>query len=150
MKIYIGADHRGFHLKEQLKSWLSNDGYEVVDCGNTIFDPRDDYPDFSFAVADKVAAESGSRGIVVCGSGGGATVAANKVRGVRAVMGVNAEDVRHNRDHNDINVLSLAADFTDGEKAKELVAVFLTTLYTPEERFVRRLKKIAAREARQI
>lgn len=147
MNVYLGADHRGFKLKEELKPWLMSEGYEVVDCGNAVLDPGDDYPDFSFTVADKVAGNPGSLGIIVCGSGGGATFAANKVKGIRCVTGIAVEDVRHNRDHSNINVLSLAADFTDTEKAKELVKTFLTTPYTPEERFARRLKKIEEREA---
>lgn len=146
MKVYIGADHRGFQLKQELTPWLDAQGHDVVDCGNSVLDPHDDYPDFSFAVADKVAADPGSLGIIVCGSGGGATFAANKVRGIRAVMGVSPEDVAHNRDHNNANVLSLAADFIDLTKAKELVKTFLATPYKAEERFVRRLKKIEERE----
>lgn len=148
MKIYIGADHRGFQLKETLKSWLVSEGYDVVDCGNTVYDKGDDYPDFTFAVSDRVEAEQASRGIVFCGSGGGVIIAANKVRGIRAVLGVTAKDVVHNRDHNDANVLSIAADFTDVEKAKELVKAFLATPYKAEERMERRLKKIEERESR--
>ena len=146
MKVFIGADHRGFTLKEELKSWLIGQRHEVEDVGNAAFDPNDDYPDFSFSVADKVVTSPGSLGVIICGSGGGATFASNKVVGIRCVNGVESEDVRHNRDHNNINVLSLAADFIDSQKAKVLVKTFLTTPYKAEERFVRRLKKIEERE----
>ncbi|MBI3385610.1 RpiB/LacA/LacB family sugar-phosphate isomerase [Candidatus Gottesmanbacteria bacterium] len=148
MKVYIGADHRGFALKEQLKSWLTSEGYDVIDCGNSSYDKDDDYPDFTFAVTDKVAAEPESRGIVFCGSGGGVIIAANKVRGIRAVLGVTTEDVVHNRDHNDANILSIAADFTDIEKSKDLVRAFLATPYKGDVRMQRRLKKIEERESR--
>ncbi len=146
MKVYIGADHRGFNLKEALKPWLIEQGYEVVDCGNTVFDPSDDFPDFSFAVADKVAEDLTSMGIIICGSGGGATIAANKVTGIRCTMGVHVGEVRHNRVHNNINMLSLGADHTTELVAKKLVEAFLTTPFGPEERFVRRLEKIKRRE----
>lgn len=148
MKVYIGADHRGFTLKEQIKTWLLGEHYDVTDCGNTAYDKNDDYPDFTFAVADRVAGEEESRGIVVCGSGGGVIIAANKVAGIRGVLGISTEDVIHNRDHNNANVLSLAADFVSTEKAKELVKAFLTTPYKAEERMERRLRKIEEREKR--
>lgn len=146
MKIYIGADHRGYSLKEQLKPWLIKEGYEVVDCGNTLYDKDDDYPDSTFAVADKVAVEPKSFGIIICGSGGGATIAANKVTGIRCTMGVHVGEVKHNRGHNNINMLSLGADHTTELVSKKLIHVFLTTPFVSEERFVRRLKKIEERE----
>jgi ribose 5-phosphate isomerase B len=147
MKIYIGADHGGFELKKKLIMWLMAQPYDVTDCGNTRFDPTDDFPDFAFAVADRVAADPDSRGIVLCRSAGGVTIAANKVGGIRAVTGVNPTDVAHNRGHDDANVLALAGDYTGEREAKELVRVFLTTPFHGEERFVRRLNKIKARES---
>ncbi len=146
MKIFIGADHRGFALKEKLKPWLQSLGHDVLDCGNTVLDPHDDYPDFTFKVADAVVANPGSLGIVMCGSGGGVVIAANKVSGIRAVLGDSVPDTKHNRDHNDVNVLSLTADFTNEEQSKELVKVFLDTPFAAEERMVRRLRKIEERE----
>jgi ribose 5-phosphate isomerase B len=147
MKVYIGADHGGCELKAKLIAWLSEQKYEAVDCGNTRVDPTDDFPDFAFAVADKVAAEPESRGIVICRSAGGVTIAANKVKGIRCVTGVNPEDVVHNRSHDDINVLAIAGDYTSESESKELVKTFLTTPFVPEQRFVRRLGKIKARES---
>ena len=164
MKVYIGADHRGFALKEQLKPWLTAQGHEVTDCGNTTLDANDDYPDFAFAVADAVVSQSeislretkdassraglerGAAGIVICGSGAGVTIAANKVPGIRAVTAFTADEITRNRQHDDVNVLSLAADWTDEEQAKKIVAAFLSTAFYNEEKYVRRLKKIKDRE----
>lgn len=146
MRVYLGADHGGFSLKRTLIEWLKIQGYEVEDCGNTKLDPTDDFPDFAFAVADRVAADAGSRGIILCRSAGGMMIAANKVKGVRCVPGVNPTDVVHNRDHNDVNVLAIAGDYIHEREAKELVRLFLTTPWLGSERFVRRLGKIKARE----
>lgn len=146
MKVYIGGDHRGFHLKELLKTWLLSENYDVVDCGNTKLDPADDFPDYTFSVADKVASDIDSFGIIICGSGGGATIAANKVGGIRCTMGVHVGEVKHNREHNNINMLSLGADHTTELIAKKLVDAFLNTQFLSEERFVRRLDKIKTRE----
>ncbi|OGG11911.1 hypothetical protein A2Z00_04245 [Candidatus Gottesmanbacteria bacterium RBG_13_45_10] len=146
MILYIGADHRGYHLKDKLKAWIQERGHEVVDCGNMMYDSNDDFPDFSFAVADKVAADPGSRGIVICGSGGGVSIAANKVKGIRCAAAVHVADVKHNRQNNDVNVLALSADFTDYDEAKELVEAFIEMEFEGEERCVRRLNKIAKRD----
>lgn len=146
MTIYIGADHRGFHLKDKLSQWLREEGHEVVDCGNTVYDPNDDFPDYSFAVADSVVKDEGSRGIIICGSGGGVTIAANKVKGVRCTTAVHVADVKHNRQHDDINVLALSADYTDFDETRELVSAFLLIEFEAAERHVRRLNKIAARD----
>ena len=146
MTIYVGADHRGFPLKEKVITWLRSEGHDAVDCGDTELDPNDDFPDFSFAVADKVMTDSGSRGIVICGSGGGVTIAANKVKGIRCAAAVHVSDVKHNRKNNDINILALSADFTEDDEAKELVNAFIHTAFEEEERCVRRLNKIAARD----
>lgn len=142
MNIYIGADHRGFALKEQLKLWLIQQKHDIVDCGNTVYDPLDDFPDFSFAVADHVAKDAGSLGILICGSGGGVTIAANKVKGIRCVTAAQIEDVKHNRAHDDANVLAVAANFTTEEEAKKLITVFLDTKFSGEEKYARRIKKI--------
>jgi ribose 5-phosphate isomerase B len=142
MKIYIGADHRGFELKEKVKTWLIDIGYDVTDCGNIIYDKDDDYPDFAFAVADKVSQETDSRGIVICGSAGGVTFCANRVKKIRCAASLHIDEVKHNRNHNNMNVLALSADFTDLSVSKELVMVFLNTDFDPQERFLRRLKKI--------
>lgn len=146
MTVFLGSDHRGYPLKEKIKAWLLSQKYDLVDCGNTVLDPTDDYPDFTFAVADKVVVTPDSYGIIFCGSGGGVTIASNKVRGVRAAQGVEIDDVTHNRDHNDINILTISADFTSVIKAQELVYTFLHTKFSAEPRCIRRLEKIRARE----
>ncbi len=146
MKLYIGADHRGFGLKEALKPWLATQGHDVVDCGNTSYDPEDDFPDFAFAVSDAVVNEPESRGIVICGSAGGVTMAANKVNGIRCSVGVTTDDVRHNRAHDDMNVLAVASDFTSEAQAREMILVFINTPFDGAERFVRRIQKIHSRE----
>lgn len=146
MKVYLGADHGGFELKKKLIFWLIEQKYEVIDLGNTKLDPLDDFPDFAFAVADKIAAEPDARGIVLCRSAGGVTIAANKVHGIRCVTAVNPIDVAHNRGHDDANILAIAGDYTNENEAKELVKTFLTTPFHGEERFVRRLNKIKARD----
>lgn len=146
MKVYIGADHRGFKLKEQIKVWLIGQGYTVEDCGAYEYDKDDDFPDFSFAVAEKVAAHPDTRGIVICGSAGGVTIAANKVKGIRCVWGVTEEDMEHNRKHDDVNVMGLASDYVSFDDITAIIDVFLKTEYLAEERLVRRLDKIAARE----
>ena len=133
-------------MKELLKPWLTEQGYEVVDCGNSTYDKDDDFPDFTFAVSEGVTKNPGSRGIVVCGSGGGVTVAANKIPGIRCTLGVDVWDVKHNREHNDINVLSIGADHTTVLIAKKLIEAFLTTPFEKADRFVRRLNKIDERE----
>jgi ribose 5-phosphate isomerase B len=146
MTIYIGADHRGFHLKEKLVLWLREHGHDVFDCGNTQHDPYDDFPDYSFAVADKVVADPGSRGIVICGSGGGVTIAANKVVGIRCTTAVHVADVKHNRQADDINVLALSSDYTDFDEAKELVDAFIRVEFEASDKHNRRLNKISQRD----
>lgn len=143
MKIYLGADHRGFDLKEKLKEWLKDHGYAVEDLGAYKLDPQDDYPDFAFAVAEKVAGSSGeSRGILICGSGAGMDIAANKIRGIRATVSWSVESAEHVRAHDDVNVISIAADWTPPETAREIVRAFLNTPFSGDVRHARRLKKI--------
>lgn len=146
MKIFIGADHRGFALKELLKQWLQTQSYEVIDCGNTHIDSEDDYPVFAFSVAEKVATDKNSRGVILCGSGGGVTIAANKVIGIRAAVGVTTADVVHNREHNDINILAIASDETSQEDAKKFLNAFLTTDFRNEPKYQRRIDQISERE----
>ena len=147
MKLYLGADHRGFELKEHLQVWLKGEGYQVVDCGNTKYDPEDDFPDFSLVVAQKVQQDPKSRGIVICGSGVGVNIAANKVKGVRASTGINVDEVRHARKHDDLNVLAISAEYTSYEEAQKMITMFLTTPFISEEKYVRRLDKISKYES---
>ena len=144
MKISIGADHAGFELKERLKEKLRASGHEIVDHG-TVSTESVDYPDFAAAVARDVAHGAAERGLLVCSSGVGMSIAANKVRGVRAALGTNEEEVRLTREHNDANVLALGAKFTDPDSAEKLIKVFLSTDFQGG-RHARRVEKIALLE----
>lgn len=144
MLIYIGADHRGFKLKEALKSFLKDHGYEVVDVGNKIYDENDDYPDFAKPLAKAVSQDFLTRrGVLVCGSGVGMDIVANKFFGVRSALVCNADQAFMSRAHNDANVLSLASDFISEEDAKKILTVWLKTKFSGEEKHRRRLQKIA-------
>jgi len=145
--IYIGADHRGFELKENLKSWLAAQTYQVTDCGNAILDPTDDFPQFAFEVAERVAqSPNHSRGIVVCGSGIGVTIAANKVVGARASLGLNPAMVAKGREDDDMNILVLAADFQTEAESKALLEAFLNTSLDADDRRRRRINQITTYE----
>jgi ribose 5-phosphate isomerase B len=147
MQIFIGADHRGFELKNILRDWLRKEGHEVVDLGAEEYDKDDDYPDFGIKVAQSVADNPGdSFGIVICGSGVGMAVVADKVKGVRAGMIHDPEIARASRRDDDINVLALGADFIDGDMAKDIVGAWLDTDFSGEERHVRRIGKISGYE----
>lgn len=142
MNIFIGADHRGFRLKEELRIWLIQSGYEVTDLGAADLLPTDDYPDYAVAVAQKVITTEDSKGIVICGSGVGVDIVANKVKGIRSALGSSVEEIKSGREDDDINVLALGADYTDFEKAKLLIKTFLETPFKNEERYLRRIEKI--------
>jgi ribose 5-phosphate isomerase B len=144
MKIAIGADHAGFELKNRLRDSLIAEGHDVRDVGTTSPESTD-YPEFAARVGRAVAAGEVERGILVCGSGAGMSITANKVRGVRAALGVNEEGVRLIRQHNDANVLTLGARFTDAETARHLVHVFLETPFEGG-RHERRVNGIASVE----
>ena len=154
MKIYLASDHAGFPLKEKLKAFLAEHGHEVVDKGAYQHDESDDYPDFVVPVAQLVSREPASRGIILGGSGQGEAMAANRVAGARAAVyygppclrageaGGPLDIVKLSREHNDANVLSLAARFMNEEEAKEAVLLFLETPFSEDARHQRRIKKI--------
>jgi len=146
MKVFLGTDHAGFELKEKIKSYLSENGYEVGDCGAFVFDKNDDYPDFIARAAIGVSKNTDSRGIVFGKSGAGECIVANKIKGIRCVLGFSKENIELSRLHNDANVLSLGSGFVNAELAKEMVKIFLETKFTNEERHVRRIKKITELE----
>lgn len=148
MLIFIGADHRGFNLKESLKTFLNNEGYEVVDLGNAVYDQNDDYPDIAALVAKSVVPDpSTRRGILICGSGVGVDDVANKIKGIRSAL-VNSPDQAYaSRHDDDTNVLSLAADFIDEENAQKIALTWLKTPFSGEESDKRRLGKISKIEA---
>jgi len=145
--IYFGADHRGFNLKETLKGLLQSEGHQVVDMGNSSYDPSDDYPDFGAAVAGKVSGDpAGSRGVLICGSGVGMDVVANKFPRVRAALGVSLDQVSSARHDDDVNVLVIPADFVAEADAKKMAQVFLATPFAGDERYRRRIAKISKME----
>lgn len=149
--IAFGADHGGFPLKVTLAPWLQSQGYEVLDLGAHSLDPFDDYPDFAAAVAQAVAAGQAARGIVICGSGVGACVVANKIPGIRASVCHDLYSARQGVEHDELNVLSLGARVVGLELAQQLTIEFLGARFTGEERHVRRLAKVNAieRQSRQ-
>lgn len=141
--IFIGADHRGFELKQRLYKRLVDEGYKVTDLGNDHLDPSDDYVDFAHKVADAVANDlEVNRGILLCGSGAGVDIVANKVPGVRSALVFDITRAKQAREHDNANVISLPADTLDEESSWEIVKVFLETPFSGEERHVRRLNKL--------
>jgi len=141
--IFVGTDHRGYHLKEQVKLWLRQWGLPFEDLGNNELDEEDDYPDFAAKVAEKVSShEQESVGIVICGSGVGVDVVANKFSKIRCGLGFSAQQIKFARKDDDINILALPADFLSYKKAKKIVAVFLQAEFEGEEKQKRRIKKI--------
>lgn len=146
MKVLVGGDHGGFEMKNELVSWLSDEGYEVVDMGPEEYDAGDDYPDIVVPLAKEVADDSNSRGVVICRNGVGVSIAVNKVKGIRGSVGFSTRHVETAREHDDLNVLALPADYVSIDEAKELVRTFLETSFSGDERHVRRLGKVAAIE----
>lgn len=145
--LYIGADHRGFHLKKYLLRYLKNQlKIKPADVGAAIYDAEDDFPDFAIALAKKVAKSKAALGILICGTGHGVCIAANKVKGVRAAAGYSIEAAERARKEDNVNVLCLAGRFLSEEHAAAIVKIFLANKFDPEEKRVRRLKKIAAVE----
>jgi ribose 5-phosphate isomerase B len=145
MIIYIGSDHGGFKMKELLKKWLMDKAYEVGDMGPAQYVEEDDYPDTAAAVARKVSqAEPGqARGILICRSGAGVDIVANKFRGVRSVLAISTDHIYQARHDDDVNVLSIAADFTDEAVVPKIVQIFLSTPFAKEGKYTRRLNKIS-------
>lgn len=142
MKVYIGADHGGFKLKEKIKTWLTEWGFEFEDLGAHELKEDDDYPDYAFAVAGKVVSEPGSLGILACRSGQGECIAANKVKGIRAAVAWSGESARSARRDDNVNVLCLAADHVGMGEQRKIVSSFIGTPFEANARFQRRLEKI--------
>lgn len=140
--IYIGADHRGYSLKEKISQWLFNWEYKFTDMGATYLDATDDYTLYAEKVASIVAKEKGSKGILVCGSGVGVDVVANKFDGVRSSIGKNPDQVKAGRNDDDMNILVLAADYTKEDEARLMVKVFIETKFSGKVRYGKRLREI--------
>ena len=141
--IYIGADHRGFQLKETLKKFLEDEGYKFIDVGNDHFDENDDYPDFALAVAKKVVDQpEAGHGILICGSGVGVDIVANKIKNVRSALCFDVKQAQASRNDDNTNILSLPADFISEDSAKEITKIWLETSFSGFERHARRIEKI--------
>lgn len=146
MRVHIGTDHAGFELKQHLVTHLREQGHDVVDHGAAEYDAVDDYPPFVLRAAAAVAAEPGSLGVVIGGSGNGEQIAANKVKGVRAALAWNLSTATLAREHNDANVVAVGGRQHSVEEATGLIEAFLAEPFSNDERHVRRIGKIAAYE----
>jgi ribose 5-phosphate isomerase B len=142
--IYLGADHGGFELKETVKRWLKDWGYQFEDLGNEQMDSEDDYPDFAIAVAKRLSLKKAEAdmGILICRSGVGMDIAANRFPKVRCGLGCSPQQIRIAKRDDNINCLALAADYTKEEEARGMIQMFLETQFSGGEKYERRLKKI--------
>ena len=140
-KIYLGSDHAGFKLKQKVEAWLHRKNIPYEDLGNRAYDPSDDYPDFAEIVAKRSVDEK-SFGLLICGSAQGMCIAANKIKGARAIVPYTKKETLLARTHNDANILCLSGWNTSGMKAISLIKMFLKTPFSGEERHKRRLNKI--------
>ncbi|HSX46671.1 MAG TPA: RpiB/LacA/LacB family sugar-phosphate isomerase [Patescibacteria group bacterium] len=144
MKIFVAADHQGFYLRNALVAYLKRAGYDVQDDGDTKLDPEDDFPIFAAKVVQDMQAsgDPDARGILICGSGQGMCIAANRFKGVRACMGYDRESVRSSRNDDDVNILCLAASIIEKDESNVLVETFLNTPFSHVGRYQRRIKEI--------
>ncbi|MBS3071415.1 RpiB/LacA/LacB family sugar-phosphate isomerase [Candidatus Pacearchaeota archaeon] len=140
MKIYLGADHAGFTLKEKVKKYFDKNKIDYVDMSKKKVD-SDDYPDVAFKLGERVSAEK-VKGILFCGSGSGVAIAVNKVKGIRAASAYDEETAKLSREHGDSNILTLSGWKTNSARAKKIVDVWLNTKFSNIERHKRRIKKI--------
>ncbi len=144
MKIFLGSDHQGFKLKNELFGYLAKNGYDVEDVGAQKLDRNDDYPQFAYQVVTKVLGETDDdpRGIVICGGGQGMAMAANRVRGIRAAVIWDHEEAKMTRKDNDSNVLSLPARVLEDDQANQIVETWLSTPFTGATRHKRRIREL--------
>jgi ribose 5-phosphate isomerase B len=147
MRIAFAADHGGYELKDLLLARLADSGHELIDLGGDGSDPFDDYPDYSRALGEAVRDGRADRGILVCGSGVGACVAANKIRGVRAAIAHDTYSAHQGVEHDDLNVLCLGGRVIGTEAAVECATAFLNARFSGAERHARRVAKVLAIEA---
>ena len=151
MRIALGADHAGFPLKELLLPWLQGCEHEVTDLGAYQMDPEDDYPDFAAAVARQVRSGASERGIIICGSGVGATVTANKVAGVRACLCHDTYSAHQGVEHDDMNIICVGARIIGQDLSKDILTSFLAANFIASEpRFQRRLDKLIRVEREEL
>ena len=148
MRVAIGADHAGFQLKENLAKLLAEQGYAILDMGTHSEAPVD-YPDYAAAVGRAVRDGRADRGVLVCGSGAGAAIAANKIKGVRAALAHDTYTAHQSVEHDDANVIAIGSRVIGRALAEEVATAFLLARFTGEERHVRRLDKVKALEAEE-
>lgn len=146
MKVYLGSDHQGHHLKEAVFAWLASEGVPVEDVGNRVLDPKDDYPQFAQMAALKVVGsdDKDPRAILICGGGQGMAIAANRFKGIRAAVVWDEEEAKMTRLDNDSNVLSLPARVLDGDfnNVKDIIKTWLDTKFTGAARHQRRINEL--------
>ena len=146
--VALGADHAGFELKTILLTWLRHQGYEVQDMGASTFNAEDDYPDFTAAVAHMVASGNAQRGLVICGSGVGASITANKVKGIRAAICHDTYSAKQGVEHDDMNIVCIGSKIIGDQMIHDILELFINASFSDhEERFVRRLNKVLDIEA---
>ena len=147
--IYVGADHRGLNFKNKVLEFLRDQEYKVKDLGPTKYNQDDDYSDMSIKLAETIVREN-TKGILICGSGIGVCVAANKVDNVRAALCTMEKQARMAREDSDANILCLSADLVDEETNFKIIKTFLETVFSSEERFIRRINKIKKYEKAKL
>ena len=143
MRLHIGSDHAGLELKNELLNHLVNSGHDVTDHGPYEYEALDDYPDFCIPAAQAVAKDASSLGIVIGGSGNGEQIAANKVKGIRAVLAWSIETAKLGKEHNNANVISVGGRMHSIEDCKAIIDAFIATPFSNDERHIRRINKIA-------
>ncbi|MGC1209302.1 MAG: ribose-5-phosphate isomerase [Ornithinimicrobium sp.] len=146
MRVHIGGDHAAYEMHQDLRDWMSEQGHEVTDHGPFDYDALDDYPTFVLRAAEAVAADPGSLGVVLGGSGNGEQIAANKVQGIRAALCYNTELATLARQHNNAHVISIGARMQTAEEARAMVAAFLGTEFSGEQRHQRRIDMMSVYE----
>ncbi len=143
MRLHIGSDHAGLELKNELLAHLVNNGHDVTDHGPYEYDALDDYPDFCIPAAQAVAKDASSLGIVIGGSGNGEQIAANKVKGIRAVLAWNIETAKLGKEHNNANVVSIGGRMHSIDECKAIIDAFIATPFSNDDRHIRRINKMS-------
>lgn len=144
MKVYIGADHNGFYLRNSLITYLKKAGYDVVDDGSAELDHEDDFPVFAAKVVKDVlgSSDDDARGVLICGSGQGMCMAANRFKGIRACLGYDRETIRASRNDENVNILCLPSKVLENDEANLLVETFLNTKFADATRYKRRIREM--------
>jgi ribose 5-phosphate isomerase B len=142
LKVSIGCDHGGFDLKLVVSNWLRDNKFNVIDLGNQVYNIDDDYPDFAEMISRNVVSGKSNKGIIICGSGVGACIAANKINGARTSVCHDTYSARQGVEHDDMNILCLGARVIGEELAKELISAFLGATFLDELRYNKKLEKI--------